>query len=382
VQRFVTLAILGVGLLVTTRAAQADHTMIVPRSESTAHWGTRKQVEATVLELAQRVDRGAAQTETPFAELAAATGCKGGVVKCKDAVLEAIDVDELVLIKIESASADHVRVTVRRASRRGVTAGTVVVPVDAPEAPLRAGLASLFGLSAREAAKPTASARKPAVTAPNSGVKRATVSPEKARAMAALQHQPPQEDLDEPPTEPTRTTRVTTPAPTVDREPALVAPPEKPAPVKPAPVVAPPAVEESAPTAPTVTAAPDNVVDDDRPAGRYRTLYLGGVIGGGALALIGVVLWAQAAGIESDLRDAPDETSADVQRILDLEARGDRYALWGNVTFVAGVAVAGATGFLLWRDVRRGHRAERSARLAPIVFDHGAGVSLSFGADR
>jgi len=368
--RFVPLTILGLAVLSVGGRARADHKVIMPRSDSAVDWGTRKRVEAAVLDLAQHVDRGASQTDSPYSELVKATGCSGGLAKCKDSVLDAIDVDELVLITIKPASDGQVTVTVKRASRRGVGTGTVVAPVDAPEAALRQGLGPLFGLSARESA---AEAARPKQTPakPTSGGGRSAVSPEKARAMAALQ---------------ARTTPGDASAEAEGAaEPVTEAPPtEAPSTDSPQPeaIIPVPGSRGDAedPAASTVTAAPDNVVVVDRPAGRFRRAYVGGVIAGGALALVGVVLWVQASGVNDDLRGAPNRTSADVQRILDLEARGDRYALWGNITFVGGIVVAGASGYLLWRDHRRHGRGQ--ARLAPTVFAHGAGVTLTFGADR
>jgi hypothetical protein len=63
-----------------------------------------------------------------------------------------------------------------------------------------------------------------------------------------------------------------------------------------------------------------------------------------------------------------------------MESRGDLYAALGNVMFIGGVAVATASGYFYWRD-RRAHRAQQ-ARIAPAVFDHGAGLTLSFGGGR
>jgi hypothetical protein len=128
-----------------------------------------------------------------------------------------------------------------------------------------------------------------------------------------------------------------------------------------------------------VTAAPAQVVEPvaiDRPAGSRRRLYLGGLVVGGVLVAAGTVLWIQAARVNGEIGDAPDRTSADVERLRALEADGDRYALWGNVTVVAGVAVAGASGFLLWRDRRRG----TAVGLGPALVPGGAGVALSIGA--
>jgi hypothetical protein len=131
-----------------------------------------------------------------------------------------------------------------------------------------------------------------------------------------------------------------------------------------------------------VTAAPDNAIappppEGNRGGGGRRTLYIAGVATGGGLIAIGALLWVGAAGVQSDLEDAPNRTSADVDRILDLEAKGDRYALWGNICVIGGVAIAGASGFLWWRASRR----ERTvARVVPTVLDGGGiGIGIAGG---
>jgi hypothetical protein len=80
------------------------------------------------------------------------------------------------------------------------------------------------------------------------------------------------------------------------------------------------------------------------------------------------VLWEKAHGIEADARAAPNRTSADIANLLDLESSGDHYALAGNLAFVGGLAIAGASGYLWWR----------SGRVTPLAVDHGGGVALTF----
>jgi hypothetical protein len=338
--------------------ARAEHKVLVPRADSSADWGTRKNVERAVLDLARHVDRGAANLDVPFGELADNTGCKGGVAKCKNAVIEAIGIDEVVVITIAPAGADRVKVTVQRAQRGGdIAAATVVVPTDDPGAHVRVQMASLFGLSKREAAKLPRAPAPPAGTMKLGDAEHET--PEAARAKAALEARgsEPREEPAPPPREEPRAEPVVE-----ERRPAEPPPP------------------------PMVTAAPEQVIapDDaapgpvDRPAGSRRKLYLGGLVAGGVLVLGGSVLWIQAARVNSDLDGAPNRTRADVDRLLELEERGDRYALWGNVTVVAGVVVAGASGFLLWRDRRR----ESAVAIHPTLVPGGAGVAITLGADR
>ena len=70
------------------------------------------------------------------------------------------------------------------------------------------------------------------------------------------------------------------------------------------------------------------------------------------LAVVGVVLWNRANSLEDEAANSPNRTRMEVDHLLDLEARGDRYALWGNVAVVGGVALAGVGAYLYWRNAR------------------------------
>lgn len=98
------------------------------------------------------------------------------------------------------------------------------------------------------------------------------------------------------------------------------------------------------------------------------------MVGGGALALVGFVLWEEASSVEGDIHKAPLRTSADLAHVRDLESKGDSYALWGNVSVIAGVAVAGVSGYLFWRDRR--HHSGAQAQLVPMIIDHGVAIGL------
>jgi hypothetical protein len=163
----------------------------------------------------------------------------------------------------------------------------------------------------------------------------------------------------------------TAPAPT----PAITA--ERPAehstdaPVIPAPTdVKPPA------PSPVATPAADRGTADTPDPGRRR-LELIGMAGGGGMLVLGFVLWGAASGVQSDIDKAPATTSQDIQHLRDLESKGDTYATLGNVFALTGVIVGGVSTYLFIRD----HRAASSAtaRLSPVVLDHGAGVVLTIG---
>jgi hypothetical protein len=102
------------------------------------------------------------------------------------------------------------------------------------------------------------------------------------------------------------------------------------------------------------------------------------MIGGGALVLIGFMCWGSAADIQSQVDDAPTQTKAQIDSLRDLESRGDAYAAWGNVFFLGGAVLGGISTYFFIKD-RRAHRHATTARITPTVFDHGAGLALTFG---
>jgi hypothetical protein len=335
--RWCTVLVVWGGVLAGT--ATADHKILVPRADSTSDWGTRKQVEGAVVELAKHVDRGVGRLDDGFTELAEAAGCKGDVETCKTAVLDAVAVDELVLITITPAGDGKASVVVRRVTKGKTRDASVVVPTTDPEKTVGSAIGPLFGLSrSAGATKASTNTTKPAPAPPRESKADLTVTP-LPRA------------------------RVEDPEPDPD------------------PATPPPVVVAVRPTEePTVTAAPDNVVRDEPGGGGggRRTLYIAGVATGGGLIAIGALLWLGASGVQDDVNNAPDRTSADVERLLDLEAKGDRYALFGNICVIGGVAVAGTSAFLWWRSSRRAERT--TARVVPAGFDGGGvGIGLAGG---
>ena len=327
-----------------TGVAHAGPKLFVARAESSVDWATRSQVEATVLGLARNVDRGASLGDASFSELASTLGCTGTVERCKGEVLETLAIDEIVVITIAPAG-DSVKVTVARATKAGNRTATAVADKDKPEAAVTAGIGPLFG-----ATRVVAPPKSPPTTAKPPP---ASAKPPATNAVVVVNEAP------RPRTEPPPTTE------------AAARPPEPPPPPQPDPEPRAPA--RVATPEPTVTAAPNNVVTEDRPR-RGNALYVGGMIGGGALAIVGFVFWQKASSIEDEIKRAPTRTRADVDRVLDLESRGDRYALLGNIAVVGGVAIAGVSGFLYWRSR---HDTNTVARVTPVVVDGGGGVAFT-----
>src|SRR5205823_1035846 len=130
-----------------------------------------------------------------------------------------------------------------------------------------------------------------------------------------------------------------------------------------------------------VTAAPNGqITNAPEGASDNRRLEMMGMAAGGGLVLVGVILWLEASSAQGDINSAPTKSPKDFQNLSDLESRADTYANIGNVAVVGGVVLAGVSGFFYWRDHEA--RAAQEARLAPAVFDHGAGLTLTIGGAR
>jgi outer membrane biosynthesis protein TonB len=346
-------ALVAISVLFAGTASAGSHKLFVLRSDSTTDWATRTHVEKTVLGLARNVDRGVARGDMTYADVALSVGCTKTLDGCRVPLLDALMIDELVVIAIVPAGDDKVKVTVKRASKTGIREATATIDKADPDAALVAGVGPLFG-----AHKVIG---EPAAPPPHPGSAKGTMT---TGTVEVDNEQPPLLKASEP---------APPPKPAPEPKPAPVE--AKPAP-KPAPVEAKPAPVEAKP-APTVVAAaqpapapagPDNAAEPEHGG---RPLYVGGMVAGGALAIIGVVLWEKANGYEADARAAPNRTSADIANLLDLESSGDHYALAGNITFIGGLAIAGVSGYLWWKS-------RDSARVTPMVVDHGGGVAVTF----
>jgi len=127
----------------------------------------------------------------------------------------------------------------------------------------------------------------------------------------------------------------------------------------------------------TTTPAVNQQVDrGPNPMG--RRLQLAGMIGGGTLTLIGFLLWGEAGTIQEEVDEHPVNTAAQLDDLKLLEARGDSYAAWGNVMFLGGAVIGGIATYYFIKGRRAANRAQ-TVGVAPAVFDHGAGITLTFG---
>ena len=156
-------------------------------------------------------------------------------------------------------------------------------------------------------------------------------------------------------------------------EPTITPPP----PTNPPPVTPPPPTTGTTFGSTTDQAQPQPLPPAPPAEHDNRKLELAGIVGGGVLVIAGIVLWGEAASTQNDITNAPVKTVGDFHNLQNLESQGDAFALGGNIVFFGGVALAAVSGYFYWRDHRRAER--RTARVAPVVFPHGAGVTLTFG---
>jgi len=316
----VALAVGGAGA-----AEAAPHHILVLRADGAkVDAAARGRIDAAVLALAKRLDGEVTQGDITYADASTAVGCGGDATACGDLLLDGLGADEVITVSVSPVPGGEVTVTVTHIGRGSVHEASGTVPASDPDRPLADAVGSLFG------------APRLATAAATTGTG----------------------------TSPTTVTATTT-VPTT----------ETPSTGEPSGTQLDPATA-TAPTEPVVTAAPAGVVT--APEGRHTSrLVIGAVAGGGGLAVIGLLLWSKASSLQGDIKDAPTRTRADLLHLQDLESSADAYAFWGNVTFVGGVALAGVGGYLWWRGRHRSD--QRQARIAPLLLDHGAGLSLTFG---
>jgi hypothetical protein len=334
--------------------AHAGPKVFVTRADSTASWDTRKQVEDLVVGLARNVDRNVSIGDATFNELATATGCAGGGEKCKGVILDSLAIDEIVGITIAPAGSDSVKVTVRRMSKAGATREATAIAKSADPAPaVVASIGPLFG--AKRVIDPPKGAKQPPPANKGTVTTGGPIVVDNEDPLAKKTAKKP-----EPPPEP----------PKKEPEPPKPEPKAKVEPAKPEPKPEPKAEPKQTADA-TPAPAPTANTSEGRP--RRQSLAIGGMAVGTAFVFTGVILWRRAGSVEDDIRAAPNRTQADIDRLLDLESKGDRYALLGNVLFVGGVAIAGASAYLFWRGRRT---SSAHAHVTPMLLDRGGGIAV------
>jgi hypothetical protein len=309
----------------STVADAAPRQVLVMKAEGKVAEDVRARIDATIFVLARNLEGEVKQGDITFTEAATAVGCTGDTATCKDDVLGMLAIDEIVVISVSPAPSGEVRVTVARATRTAPPRETTAYTPAADPAPkLASALGALFNLGATATATTTSTSPTTTGGAP-----------------------PPEDQL--PTTDPHPTTTTTPPPAT------------------------------NATSSSTITAAPNGSIagPTDRPS--RRRLYIGGMIAGGGLVLVGALFYGAASATQEQIDEHPVATRNDLLELQDLEAKGDSQALVGNVAFFSGLVVGGVSGYLFWRDRRR---SSRSASIAPLVVDGGGGIVVTIGGGK
>ena len=121
------------------------------------------------------------------------------------------------------------------------------------------------------------------------------------------------------------------------------------------------------PTGPIGPIGPTEPAHDDR--ARTRGVII--TSAGGLSVLIGLLLWSNKSEVQGEIDRAPTVTETDFDRLEELERRAWRYAMFGNVMVLGGLAVAGYGGWTLYKD-----QQARKLVVTPEVTPAGAGVML------
>ncbi|MEO8703005.1 MAG: hypothetical protein ABI867_23365 [Kofleriaceae bacterium] len=316
-------------------AAAADGSkLLVLQSEGRADAKVRARIDATVLKLARAGTDTVTPSEITYSDAAALVGCKPEDAACKDEVINSLAVDEIVMTTV-TPKPGGLEVAVRRIGRNGaMREATVTVPADKPDK--LDAVAMLFVVKAVGPTPPVTTTTPPVTTTPPT--------------TAPIGPQPP------------ITTTTTTP-PSISTEPPTTEP----------------IVDPAKQTDPSTPAKPldQPVGSDDRRDRRRNHLRIAGMAGGGGMFLLGVIFWGNASGIENDVNNTVVRSKSDLEALQELESRGDRYARWGNVFVLGGLALGGVSTYFFIK-ARRDKQTPTTA-VVPLLFDHGGGIGLSFG---
>ena len=345
--------VLSVVLGARLASADSGHTLVL-KPDGNASGDAKAKVDAQVVKLAKNLGGNVESGEISFNDATAMVGCNPSESACKDQVLDTLGVDEVVVTTVAKSGGD-LKVTVRRIAKTGMPKeqSTTIPAGQAPDSKIASDIGPLFGVAA------PAVAEKP-VEKPVEKPRPEKPRPEKPATTAA-------------------DTGAALGAAVAGGSAASTPPPTPAAPAAPVPT---PAKPVQTAQADTVTAAPNNEVPAQPAEGAtdHHRLEVTGMAVGGGLVALSLIMWAEAASTQSDIDSAPTRTPADFQRLSDLESSADTYASLGNVMFIGGLAVGAVSTYFWWRDRKAG--SSQQARIAPVLFDHGAGVTLSFGGAR
>jgi hypothetical protein len=94
--------------------------------------------------------------------------------------------------------------------------------------------------------------------------------------------------------------------------------------------------------------------------------------GGGVVFIIGLALWASESSKQDQIDTAPTKTVSDLKNLQDLEDSAQTYALVGDVMVLAGLAVGGYGGWVLYKD----HKEHQQVVVTPAVTPTGPTVTI------
>jgi len=105
---------------------------------------------------------------------------------------------------------------------------------------------------------------------------------------------------------------------------------------------------------------------------RQRNLGVALTAGGGAVFIVGLALWGGASSTQSQVDAHPINNASDIADLKALERTTLAYAVVGDILVVAGLALGGYGGWVLYKD----HKA-RSLLVTPTPMEHGGGIAIS-----
>lgn len=323
-------ALLAAALVATATSAHADpkKTAMVFKSDGNADAKLRAKIDAAVLALAKKAPDVAVQSgDISFVDAAAAAGCKPEVPQCANDVIATFAVDEVVATTV-TKKPGVTEVWVRRAGKGGA-AREAFAKLATDEVQLDV-IAPLFG-----GAAPAIGPQPPA--GPIYGPQPPTTQP-------AIQTQP---------------TPTNTELPRVDP--------------------APPSTEPLGGGTSTSGAMQDPPQPIDQPRAG-RGLQIAGMIGGGALILVGFGMWGAAGDVQSEIDANPKRTRQDFTDLEALETRGDQLSGTGNLLFLAGAVLGGISTYYFIKKGKQ-QRSAATAVIAPTLLpDGGGGIVFTWGA--
>lgn len=107
------------------------------------------------------------------------------------------------------------------------------------------------------------------------------------------------------------------------------------------------------------------------------------VAGSGAgMSALGVVFWALASKSQHDINRAPTDSAADLERLVELEARGKQRALIGNTLIGIGMLTATLGAILVYQQGSGGPSSSQrgqAVHVMPMAMAGGMGLTVTMG---